>query len=78
MLKLTCLECKNDVIVNPHLYDPRIVVSEEFLSHEKTYTAKVNGKALCPHCGGDICEIFTCPISTSDIVDLALRREVHV
>jgi hypothetical protein len=78
MLRLTCLNCKNDVVVNPYLYEPRIITSEEFLTHERTYTAKVRGEATCPTCGNHIYETFTCPIYTKDIIDIALRRETHV
>lgn len=78
MLRLTCLNCKSDVVVNPYLYEPRIITSEEFLTHEKTYTAKVRGEATCPACGNHIYETFTSPIYIKDIIDLALRKETHV
>ena len=78
MLRLTCSNCKNEVIVAPHLYDAMITVEEDPLNLERGYTARVRSEAICPHCGYHMYNHHTCPISSSDVVDLALRREVHV
>ena len=78
MLKLTCHMCKNEIVVNPYLYAPIIKVEEDPSLYRRTYLATVTGDYVCPSCGATTTELFECPISTSDIVDLALRREVHV
>ena len=78
MLKLTCRMCKNEIVVNPYFYAPMIKVEEDPSLCRRTYTATVTGDYVCPSCGATTTELFNCPISTSDIVDLALRREVHV
>ena len=78
MLRLTCDHCKEEVVVNPHLYDATITVEEEPLYLERGYTARVRSETICPHCGHHMYNYHTCHISTSDIIDLALRREVHV
>lgn len=78
MLKLTCKNCKEEVVINPHLYDAIITVEEDPLRLEREYTARVRSETICPRCGHHMYDYHTCPISTSDIIDLALRREVHV
>lgn len=78
MLKLTCDRCKQEVVVNPHLYDASIVVTDEPLYQTRGYTASVRSETICPHCGHHMYNYHKCPITTSDIIDLALRREVHV
>ena len=78
MLKLTCRNCKEEVISNPHLYDVKITTEEGPMRLECVYTARVRSEAICPRCGHHIHDYHTCPISTSDIIDLALRREHHV
>ena len=78
MLKLTCHMCKNEIVVSPYFHAPMIRVAEDPSLCRRTYTAEVAGDYVCPSCGATTTELFECPISTSDIVDLALRREVHV
>lgn len=78
MLRLTCKNCKEEVVVNPHLYDTTILVEEDPMHMRRGYTARVRSETICPRCGNHMYNYHTCPISTSDIVDLALRREVHV
>ena len=78
MLKLPCDRCRQEVIVNPHLYDVTITVEEDPLNLERGYTARVRSEAICPHCGNHMYNYHKCPITTSDVIDLALRREVQV
>lgn len=78
MLKLTCDRCKEEVVVNPHLYDADITREDEPLYQTRCFTARVRSEAICPYCGQHLYNYHKCPISTSDIVDLALRREVYV
>lgn len=78
MLKITCQCCKNEIIINPYLYAQKIIVEENPLLCQRTYAARVTGDYVCPSCGAQTTEKFECPISISDIIDLALRREVHV
>jgi hypothetical protein len=78
MLKLTCHMCKNEIVVNPYFHAPMIQVVEDPSLCRRTYTATVAGDYVCPNCGAATTESFKCPISTSDIANLALRREVHV
>ena len=78
MLKLTCQNCKEEVVVNPRLYDAMITVAEDPLCLERGYTARVRSETICPRCGNHMYGYHKCHISTSDVVELALRREVHV
>ena len=78
MLKLTCHMCKNEIVVNPYLHGAIIQVAEDPSLCRRTYTAVVKGDYVCPSCGATTTEVFQCPISRSDIENLALRREVHV
>ena len=78
MIKVTCHMCKNENVVNPYFYAPMIKVEEDPSICRRTYTATVTGDYVCPSCGATTTELFECPISTSDITGLALRREVHV
>ena len=78
MLKLTCHMCNNENVVNPFFHAPQITVEEDPSLCRRAYTATVTGDYVCPSCGATTTELFKCPISTSDITDLALRREVHV
>ena len=78
MLKLTCDRCKQEVIVNPHFYDADITKTGEPLYQTRSFTAVVRSESICPHCGHHLDNYHKCPISTSDIIDLALRREQHV
>jgi hypothetical protein len=78
MLKLTCKNCKNEIVVNPYLYAPTIKVEEDPSLYRRTYTAAVKGDYICPSCGAATTELFECPISMGNIEELALRREVHV
>ena len=78
MIKVTCNQCKNENVVNPYFYAPIIRVIEDPSLCRRTYTANVTGDYVCPSCGATTTELFECPISTGDIVNLALRREVHV
>ena len=78
MLKLTCHNCKNEIVVNPYFYAAMIKVEDDPSICRRGYVAMVTGDYVCPSCGATTTELFQCPITTSDIVELALRREVHV
>ena len=78
MLKITCQSCKDEIIINPYLHAQKIIVEENPLLCQRTYTARVTGDYVCPCCGAQTTEKFECPISRSDIIDLALRKEIHV
>lgn len=78
MLKLTCGICKNEIVVNPYFYAPKIKVEEDPSLCRRIYVATVAGEYFCPSCGATTNQIFECLISTSDIIDLALRQEEHI
>ena len=75
MLVLTCNNCKNEVVVNPHLYDAEILIEKDPLRFAPEYRARVRSEVICPDCGHHLYNIHSCPVSTSDIIELALRRE---
>ena len=77
MLKITCDHCKQESVVNMYFFDP-IIKIEDSIGFTKIHSARISGRTTCPNCGYDILKHFSCPISYSDIVDLALRREVHI
>lgn len=75
MLKIKCTRCDMESTVNMYFHNPEIHVKEDLFMMTREYTARVRGRTICPACGTEIIEHFSCPISYSDIVDLALRRE---
>ena len=79
MVKVTCSRCREEVMLPFYFYDIRIIVRDAPFSTDsgKDYIASVLGKATCPNCGDDIREMFTCPITHSDIIELATRRGIH-
>ena len=77
MLKITCDRCKEEVVINPHLYDATIRIEDEPIYQTRSYVAVVRSEAICPRCGNHLYNYHKCPVSTSDIIDLALRREIH-
>ena len=78
MLRLTCSNCNNEVVVSPYFHRSTIITEEDPSQCWRTYIAKVDGNFVCPQCGMMKTQTFQCPILTSDVIDLALRREVHV
>jgi hypothetical protein len=78
MLKITCNRCKEEVIVNPHFHDAYITITDEPIYQTRSFAAVVRSETICPHCGHHLSNYHKCPVSTSDIIDLALRREIHV
>ena len=78
MLKIKCTRCKMESTINMYFHNQEIHVQEDPCMMTREYIARVHGHAICPVCGAEIFEHFSCPISYSDIVDLALRREVHI
>ena len=78
MLVLTCNNCKNEVTINPHLYDAEILLQDDPLNFERGYMAKVRSETICPDCGYHIYNYHSCPVYTSDIIELALRREKQI
>jgi hypothetical protein len=77
MLKITCDECKQEVVINPHYYDAKITMTDEPIYQTRSFTAVVRSESICPKCGCHLYKYHECPISTSNIIDLALRREIH-
>lgn len=77
MLKVTCKHCKEEVIVPLYFYDIRILVEDNPMNMRREYTASALGKAICPCCGNEILEHCKCPITLSDIENLATRRYVQ-
>ena len=78
MLVLTCKKCKNEVTVNPHLYEAEILFEKDPVRFTSVYMARVRSEVICPDCGCHLYNIHSCPIRTSDIIELALRRERQV
>lgn len=78
MIKVKCSHCKKEAMLPLYFYDIRIIVQDVPFSTDsgKDYTASALGRATCPNCGEDIREHFTCPITRSDILELATRREI--
>ena len=73
MIQITCPNCKEENYVTMYLHDARIILNESF--ERKEYFACVEGKAICPSCGHEIEKRYSCPVYSSDITRLALRRE---
>lgn len=74
MIQVTCNKCKEEVVVPFYFYDIRILTRDEPMYRDKEYNASAIGKAICPRCGNDLREHFSCPISQDDILELATRR----
>ena len=78
MLKLTCDTCREEITVNMHLSNPTINYQREGFNDRIAYIARARGRAICPCCGAEINKRFESEISPSDVIELAMRREVHV
>ena len=74
MIQVTCNKCNEEVVVPFYFYDVRILTEDNPLMMAREYTASAIGKAICPRCGNDLREKFSCPISQDDILELATRR----
>ena len=78
MLKITCDTCRETAVVNMHISHPTINFSRDDFNDRLSYSAKAKGRAICPKCGAEIIKHFESEITASDVIDLALRREIHV
>lgn len=78
MVQLECEKCREKIAVNLYLSGPEIKVHEEPAKLVRTYTARARGRTLCPRCGVTIDKIFSSRIYESDILDLALRKEIKI
>ena len=78
LIKTVCNKCKEEVAVPLFFYDVRILFDDDLMSKYRGYTASATGKAICPCCGNEIREHYSCPIFDSDIKDLATRRCIKV
>lgn len=78
MLKIDCDVCHAEVIVNMHISNPAIKFQRDGLNDRVCYTAKAEGRAICPKCGAEIIKQFESEIYPSDVINLALRGERHV
>ena len=75
-MKITCKHCKNEVDVSMYFYDAQIISTTHFFGDQVLYDAAARGKAICPLCGCEINEYFCSMISSSEIVTLAIRKEL--
>ena len=78
MLKITCDTCGETAVVNMHISHPTINFYRDGFHDRLSYSAKAKGRAICPKCGAEIVKYFESEITASDVIDLALRREIHV
>ena len=78
MLKVECDVCHEEVLTSMYISEPRINTTHNAIYETTTYTAQARGRAICPNCGVTIEKVFNCDIYPSDIIDLALRREVQI
>ena len=78
MLKITCDTCGETAVVNMHISHPAINFYRDGIHNILCYSAKAKGHAICPQCGAEIIKHFESEITASDVIDLALRREIHV
>ena len=78
MLRITCDSCEEVVTVNMHISSPAISAQRDGFHDRIIYIAHAKGRTICPKCGAEIERRFESEICLSDVVDLALRREVHV
>jgi hypothetical protein len=78
MLKITCDTCRETVVVNMYTSHPAINFCKDAFNLKLAYSAKAKGRAICPKCGAEIVKHFESEITPSDIIDLALRREIHI
>ena len=76
MLKIDCDICHEEVIVNMHISNPAISFQNDGFNNKISYIARAKGRAICPKCGVEIVKQFKSEIDPSDVIDLALRREV--
>lgn len=75
--RITCKHCNQEVDIAMYLYNERIKTTKSIDSfNTECYTAKVDGKAVCPECGREIIEIFHYEITNRDIIRLAVGEEI--
>ena len=72
MKNVICEHCREEVHVALYYYDAKI--STTTLCDAEIYEAAVNGKAICPKCGGKIVKTYTRTVTFHNIIDLALGR----
>ena len=74
MIDVTCRNCRQETRVPMYFSDARITTERYSTFDANEYRAIVTGKAICPHCGREINEIFNGLISRSDIIHFATKR----
>ena len=78
MLQINCDVCREEVIVNMHISNSGIVFHRDGFDDKISYIARAKGRAICPKCGREIIKYFESEIYSSDVIDLALRKEQQV
>ena len=78
MLKINCDICDEEVVVNMYMSQPTIKSNCDVFNDRITWTARAQGRAICPNCGAEIVKQFASDIYPSDVIALALRGERHV
>ena len=78
MLKVKCNICHEEVLTSMYISDPKINTIHDAIHNTTTYIAQARGRAICPNCGVTIEKLFECDIYPSDVIDLALRREIQI
>ena len=80
MLIIKCDTCKEEVAVNMYLSQPDVHIHSHYdgLGDRVSWSAHARGRAICPRCGAEIEKRFESEIYPSDVIELALRREVHI
>lgn len=51
MKKVICENCKQMIVIEPYIYDERIVTERNIRENNASYTAVANVRFFCPNCG---------------------------
>ena len=77
MMSVQCTDCKQKVKVAFYFYNEQIVTHDSVVCAGQYYEAMVNGRAICPHCGKVINEIFHKTISKESIINMAVGEQIY-
>jgi hypothetical protein len=72
-----CKQCRSEVEVPMYFYDSQIISTTFFPGDRVSYDAVTKGKAICPICGYEINEYFRSPLTSREIVTLAVGKEIN-
>lgn len=79
VIRTTCDKCKEEADTTFYFYDVRVMTERVFGTvDEVEYIASALGRSICPHCGAEIRKQFSSTLYKSDLIKLAIRKELSL